>query len=458
MKLRDKLLLSLLAMTLLPLIVMNKHAFDFFHDFNTRSLEQDMIRDARNAALLLEQLPKSGNYEAALFRLSELSDSRIRLLYHSGEWGFDTEPQPEDRYELKEERAQRSRETGSYSANWALSKDSGRLFYFVNLPTGQAEHEVAVVQVIRHTGAVTKALLQLRVHQRSSAWISGIAAIFIALLLAWVLTRRLKQLRKAARRYAAEGAPALFHLKGRDEIAELAHEFERMAQEIGEQRLANQEFVQSALHELKSPITGILGAVSILQEHPDLSEAERSSFLNNIEIQSTRLEALALGLQALSRLESELPSEAFEDLDLISWLEEVSERLRHSLQVDLRVLPPENGGTLHLQPARIEQALANLLQNAERVQPDRQPLILSCRKQGASWELSVEDQGPGIPEEHIGRIFEQFFTTLPRNHSGQQGQGLGLAIVKRIVEEHQGSCFAINRPEGGAQVGFSLPG
>ncbi len=108
---------------------------------------------------------------------------------------------------------------------------------------------------------------------------------------------------------------------------------------------------------------------------------------------------------------------------------------------------------------RLEQALQNLAANALRHTPDGGRLALSASRRGDSVVISVRDSGPGVPAEHLPRIFDRFYKVDASRTAGTTatGSGLGLSIVKAIAERHQGTVTASNAPDGGAIFELVLP-
>jgi two-component system sensor histidine kinase KdpD len=157
----------------------------------------------------------------------------------------------------------------------------------------------------------------------------------------------------------------------------------------------------------------------------------------------------------VTALDVDLPGEPEEEIDTTVWLGEALERIRPALRHAVEV--EQTGGRVQGVPGRLEQALVNLLHNADRYHRGGGPVRVRSTVGGTEWRLVVEDGGPGIPEENLHRIFDRYFTTAEEDGKGTRGRGLGLAVVKRIVEHHGGRVFADNRPEGGAAVGMVLP-
>jgi signal transduction histidine kinase len=111
-------------------------------------------------------------------------------------------------------------------------------------------------------------------------------------------------------------------------------------------------------------------------------------------------------------------------------------------------------------PAKLQDALRNLLGNASNYSPEGSTITLGARRKGDRMVITVSDEGPGIPEEDLTRVFERFYRVdkaRSRGPNDRGGTGLGLAIAKHLVELHGGTVSAANRPGGGAVLAVELP-
>jgi signal transduction histidine kinase len=129
-------------------------------------------------------------------------------------------------------------------------------------------------------------------------------------------------------------------------------------------------------------------------------------------------------------------------------------------RIDVSVGP--GAETLRGDPAKLHDALRNLVANAITYSPERTTVLIEASRiepggAGNTIELSVSDQGPGIPDEDLSRVFERFYRVDKSRARDPGGTGLGLAIVKHLVELHGGEVRAENRPEGGARFTITLP-
>ena len=233
--------------------------------------------------------------------------------------------------------------------------------------------------------------------------------------------------------------------------------------DITELRRADQirrDFVANVSHELRTPLTAIRGYVEALSDG-DISSPESQQFLAIIERHTARMERLVKDLLRLARLDA--GQEALDVAtcetralvhavvaDLAPALEEREQRL------DLAIAP--GAETVRGDLAKLHDALRNLLANAITYSPERTTIQVAASPSADGIGLIVSDEGPGIPDEDLTRVFERFYRVDKSRARDPGGTGLGLAIVRHLVELHGGIVRAENRPEGGARFTMILPG
>ena len=233
--------------------------------------------------------------------------------------------------------------------------------------------------------------------------------------------------------------------------------------DITELRRADQirrDFVANVSHELRTPLTAIRGYVEAIAES-DASTDENKRFLDIILRHTLRMERLVKDLLRLARLDA-----GQETLDVVSC---DTRALVQGVVADLAAAAEPRGqrvevtvgpgaGTLRGDPAKLHDALRNLVANAIIYAPEGSTIRVDAATNGADVTLAVSDEGPGIPEEDLARVFERFYRVDKSRARDPGGTGLGLAIVKHLVTLHGGRVAAENRPQGGARFTIALPG
>ena len=253
---------------------------------------------------------------------------------------------------------------------------------------------------------------------------------------------------RAASSASGEGASAHGVLVVMHDITEL-----KRADQI------RRDFVANVSHELRTPLTAIRGYVEALGDDDTASE-ERHRFLGIITRHTERMERLVKDLLRLARLDARQ-----ETLDVVACdlgtlfhtvagdLGRLSEERRQRL--DMRV--QAEAAAVRADPTKLHDVLRNLVANAMMYGPEGSTITLEANRQDGHVAISVSDEGPGIPEADLSRVFERFYRVDKSRARDPGGTGLGLAIVKHLVELHGGEVTAENRPSGGAKFTVTLP-
>jgi len=219
------------------------------------------------------------------------------------------------------------------------------------------------------------------------------------------------------------------------------------------------DFVANVSHELRTPLTAIRGYIEALADG-DATLDEQQRFVDIIARHTARMERLVKDLLRLARLDA-----GQETLDLIAC---DTRSLAEAVVTDLAPNADARGQrvTVHVadaapdvrgDPAKLHDALRNLVANAITYAPEQTTIAIDVRREGPMIAIEVSDQGPGIPDEDLGRVFERFYRVDKSRARDPGGTGLGLAIVKHLVELHGGRVRVDNRPDGGARFTMTLP-
>ncbi|MGA2507080.1 MAG: sensor histidine kinase KdpD [Chitinispirillaceae bacterium] len=214
--------------------------------------------------------------------------------------------------------------------------------------------------------------------------------------------------------------------------------------------------LRSASHELRTPISVITSASSALSDPQTFANGPvRNTLISDIRLAAGRLNRLVENFLNMTRIESGALTIHREWCDIRDLFNAVCTRLRNELlKHNVVVRVQEDMPLAQLDTAIIEQAIANILINAAQYTPENTTITLSASFEQQEIVLSIEDEGPGFPEESLSHIFEKFYR-IPGTKAG--GTGLGLSIVKGFVEFHGGTVRAENRDGGGARFDIRLP-
>ena len=230
---------------------------------------------------------------------------------------------------------------------------------------------------------------------------------------------------------------------------------------LKEFELQRKEFVANVSHELRTPLTAIQGLSETLIEYPNLAQDKRDNFTNVIHTHSIRLEGIIENLLTLSKIEKETE---VDDIDFAD--ESITLALSNAIflckdralerNISIKLNHAEDIIFKH-NSSLIEQAIINLLNNAIKYSNGNSEIKITVIKQNNKVEISVEDQGSGIPEEHLSRLFERFYRVDKARSRELGGTGLGLSIVKHIVLAHNGTVNVKSEINKGSVFSLTLP-
>lgn len=225
---------------------------------------------------------------------------------------------------------------------------------------------------------------------------------------------------------------------------------------------ARKHFVANASHELKTPVSVIKGySETLVSDHELMPVGDRSRFITTIFRHAERLALLINDLLSLSRLESDSPTFDWTEGDILSWVREIAldygSNPKKTGQVISMDFPDELKSRVRYDVLKLRQVFDNLVENAGKYSPENGNIKIGANVRHSELLLWVQDQGTGVPEEDLGRIFERFYRVDKGRSRETGGTGLGLSIVKHIIEWHDGHVWAENVIGGGLKVIFSLP-
>ncbi len=293
-------------------------------------------------------------------------------------------------------------------------------------------------------------------------------ALVVALLVGRVVARSfvapLEKLGVSATAFASGNRQVRAAVEGPRETRIVAEAFNQMAEavdsaidELHKEERRKTQFVSDVSHELRTPLTAIRGAAETLLDGGVEPEDEQR-FLSTIAREAERLGRLANDLLTLQRIEGATGELPIRRVDLRLAADRAASMLEPLLE-DREVTLSINGSApLVLGDVdRLQQVVLNLVDNASRMVGEGGHVVVELTAEGDRAVLSVMDDGPGIPEEDLPRLFDRFYRADTSRTRASGGAGLGLAIVRAIVSAHGGRIEAANLPGGGARMTVVLP-
>ncbi|MCI9649757.1 cell wall metabolism sensor histidine kinase WalK [Oscillibacter sp.] len=284
---------------------------------------------------------------------------------------------------------------------------------------------------------------------RLSAVIALVVAV-LSLLLSKVLTRKIGLLLTAIRQVRAGAYSHRADIRGTDEIAQIAQEFNSLTDRLQTTESARRRFVSDASHELKTPLAAIRLLTDSILQTEDIDPAITREFVSDIGQEAERLARITEDLLRLTQLDSGAMGKP-ELVDVLPVLEQVMRMMNLVAQekgVELTYDAAE-GCTVLAAKDEIHQVIYNLVDNAVKYSAGG-AVQVSLRWHSEQVVLEVADNGAGIPEEDLPRIFQRFYRVDKARSRAAGGTGLGLSIVQDTMEKRGGTVEAANRPGGGA--------
>lgn len=289
-----------------------------------------------------------------------------------------------------------------------------------------------------------------------SLLLAGAGGALVAALASWLLTERLTgpigALLVATRQLASGATDVCVPADGTDELSDLARSFNRMAAELADARQAQQRFLESVSHELKTPLTSIRGYAEALDD----GAVDRRPAAGIIVDEAGRLERLVSDLLDLARLQRSGFTIEPAELDLAEVANLVTQRYgprADTLGVLLQTAGDRRAPAF-ADPDRVVQAVSNLVENALRVTPPGGRVTVAAHP----GTVIVSDTGPGIAPEDLPRAFERFYLHERYRTDRSLGSGLGLAIVSELAQQMGGAIRVESEPQAGTSFTLTLPG
>jgi two-component system, OmpR family, sensor histidine kinase CreC len=343
---------------------------------------------------------------------------------------------------------------GARSTRDVPGDDETQVIY-VAAPIRRGDQIVGAVSVGKPTHGINTLVAQAK-HRIVIGAVTGGGLLLGLLLLAmsWVIAP-LERLIDYARAVRDGRAATLPPLPGRT-LHELGTAFEQMRDAL-EGRQHAERYTQALAHEVKAPLAAIRGAAELLEE--EMPPDQRQIFLANIRNEGARIQHIVERLLELSSIEARKALARVEPIDISSLLEECVGTVGAAysgagVRLEVTAAPSLQ---VHGDPFLLRQALVNLLQNALDFSPRATVVRLSARPEKNRVLMTVEDSGPGVPDYALAKVFDRFYS-LPRPGGTRKSTGIGLALVREIAHLHGGEATLSNRPEGGAQATFWIPG
>jgi signal transduction histidine kinase len=308
-------------------------------------------------------------------------------------------------------------------------------------------HDGQLARVVVYSAPVSDVVRSSAI-VRHEILVAGGLALLLALiggyLVARALAQRVKRLERAVEQVASGDFAQPIPVDSSDELGQLAVAFNDMQRQLAQLDLARKRFIATASHELRTPVFSLGGFVELLEDE-DLDDETRRRFLAQVRDQVERLHKLSVDLLEISRLDSGSLELRPEQVDLGELTRSVSSEFepalaQHDAHLELRLATRAIEALCD--PVRVAQIMRILLDNALIHNPPGTRIVVTAQRENGRVRLAVRDNGVGIPEEALPRIFEPFYTA-----DEAQGSGLGLAIASELAERMSGRLSVQSSPQ-----------
>ena len=292
--------------------------------------------------------------------------------------------------------------------------------------------------------------------------VAAIVSGLVCFLLAGYLTRPIQRLSRATNQFAAGdlGLRVAPTMGGRrDEITDLAHDFDHMAEQLQALIGSQKQLLSDVSHELRSPLARLQVALGLARQR---EQNQANVELDRIEREAERLNELIGQLLSLTRLESGTKLSHSGPIDLDALLTEIAENTDFEARAANRQVRIVDSipATIEANETLLRSALENVVRNAANYTDENTSVDISLQhdREHTGWLLiQVRDHGPGVPDEMLTKLFEPFVRVGNARDRESGGYGLGLAIAERAIRLHGGEISANNEPCGGLTVRIRLP-
>lgn len=299
--------------------------------------------------------------------------------------------------------------------------------------------------------------------RRAFLWIMLFLCILIIALSAFPISRNItnpiNKLIDASQKLASGKFGYSVDVKSGDEIGRLAANFNQMSERIRQLHENRKNLLADISHELRTPLARIQTDAEIIIDK-NLSEEKRRDYLNDIIEEIRCMNSLIEDLFNLSKIDLGFEKLNLEDIEFSTLMNELYNQFEASIKrknIEMEFVDRLNNQKIRADKAKIKQVISNLISNALQHTEEGGKIVITGHIVDGKIEISVKDNGKGIPEEELPKIFNRFYRVDKSRARDSGGSGLGLAICKRIIAFHKGDIRAESKLNEGTTITFTLP-
>lgn len=348
-----------------------------------------------------------------------------------------------------------------------LYDENKQMLLIVAVPVQRFKKVLGALMLTVYGNEIEAAVRDVRFGILKVFGIALCVTVILSLYLASAIARPVRRLAEAARHVRGGQAEHLQipdFTSRNDEIGDLSGALRDMTADLWNRMEAVESFAADVAHEIKNPLTSLRSAVETASRIKDPDQQRQLMAIIQQDVK--RLDRLISDISSASRLDAELARAAMERIDigeLLQTLVEVHSSTDAGQHVPLELQLDAEPAVINGIETRLVQVFQNLLSNAFSFSPDGGVVRMKVVRENGALEVTVDDEGPGIPEENLDSVFQRFYSQRPDGEDFGNHSGLGLNISRQIVEAHGGTIAATNRYRedgnvAGARFVVRLPG
>ena len=400
---------------------------------------------------------KSRDISARIYQFNKMNvDISIYITDKNGKVIFDSDNKENIGKDFKIWRDVRLTLAGKYGARTTRKdpEDNKSSVLYVAAPVKVNGNIEGVLTIAKPTTNINNFVANSQPRFLKVSLISVLSAMVLSLLTALWIVRPINRLKLYAEDIR-QGKRTTLPRLDRTEIGDMGFAFEKMKEALEGKKYVEQ-YVQTLTHEIKSPVSAIRGAAELLEEN--VPPERRDRFLANIRNEANRIKDIIDRMLELSGLENRKKLNTVETISLNPIIKTVIESKQPMLlKKNIRIASKNDDELLAEGDSfLLNQAISNLVQNAIDFSPPNSQIIVSASNHEEMLTIEIIDEGPGIPDYALEKIFNKFFS-LNRPDTDKKSTGLGLNFVREVAELHGGKVIIENLPEGGVRARFMIP-
>lgn len=435
----------------------------------SRVLQETSIEDMRFALKTMDSfLDYRGELESQLSRMDSMweeNGSRVTVIRTDGTVQFDSSGQ--DIKTMENQLRQPEVEEALRSGFGSAARRSGSLDQYMLYAACYSE----AGQVILRLSAPYSGLREFLPMLLPAAWFSFAAALIASFLTTGhfvdTVTRPLREIAGEMEKLDGNGEPFHFEPCQYPEINTISsttlamnNNVKEYLKQLDDQRKIREEFFSNASHELKTPITSIQGYAELLENGIIKDETMRQDFIKRIHKEASRMTSLINDILMISRLESREAKLTYTEVNLAEVAREAVEGLKPlTAQKQVYIHQDCQDAVIWADEKQMKELISNLISNAVKYNRQGGQVWIEIKEDRAKNQIriQVKDNGMGIPEDSLPRIFERFYRVEKGRSKKEGGTGLGLSIVKHIVTYYKGSIEVKSQVDMGTRFMVELP-